>query len=391
LLSGGALLKAAIMKRIQSYFRKQALVPLVLAISALSILALLTQSLSTIDLIVENRQSAMTFIYITLLVLPQLLGIILPIAMFIAAIFTLNKMNVESEVVIAKSAGYSPWQIASPMIRVAIYAMIAHLFINLFLQPFSQRELREALLDVRTDLASQLVRPGEFNTPAPGLTVYTAGLNPSGQMRDVLIYDSRDAAAPTTYTAKNAVIGKRGGQAILVMREGALQYRDPQGVVQIVGFDDYQFDLSEVMTLDPVLRLKTSDQYLHELFYDDPYNYMRRQFRESLLAEGHSRLSTPLYNLALVMVALCFLVRGDYQRLGYGKRIGMAVSIGFIIRLMGFAVLAAAEDDSSLNMYQYAIPGVTILTCSFYLFSKKRASEIFMPNKKSQDFTLELS
>lgn len=365
--------------------------PLVLAISALSILALLTQSLSTIDLIVENRQSAMTFIYITLLVLPQLLGIILPIAVFIAALFTLNKMNVESEIVIAKSAGYSPWQISSPVLRVAIYAMIAHLFINLFLQPFSQRELREALLDVRTDLASQLVRPGEFNTPAPGLTVYTAGLDQNGQMSDVLIYDSRDAEAPTTYTAKNAAIGKRSGQAILVMREGALQYRDPQGIVQIVGFDDYQFDLSEVMTLDPVLRLKTSDQYLHELFFDDPYNYMRRQFRESLLAEGHSRLASPLYNLALVMIALCLLVRGDYQRMGYGKRIAIAVATGFIIRLMGFAVLAEADDDSSLNIYQYLIPSVTILTAGYYLLSKRRAREIFRFKNKPQQDIVELS
>ncbi|WP_017930350.1 LptF/LptG family permease [Robiginitomaculum antarcticum] len=378
------------MKRIQSYFRYQTLVPFVLAISALSFLALLTQSLTTIDLIVENRQSALTFIYITMLILPQLLGIIMPIAVFIAALFSLNRMNIESEIVVAKGAGYSPWQIASPVIRVAIYAMIVHLFINLFLQPFSQREMREALLDVRTDLASQLVRPGEFNTPAPGLTVYTAGLNRTGEMRDVLIYDSRDADTPSTYTAKSAVIGRRGDEAVLVMREGDLQYADQQGVVQIVGFDDYQFDLSEVMTLDPVLRLKTSDQYLHELFLDDPYNYARRQFRESYLAEGHSRLATPFYNIALVMIALCFLVRGDYQRLGYGKRIAMAAGVGFIIRLAGFAIAAAAEDDSALNAYQYGIPVLTIITCGLYLFSKKRAADIIRWRKRETKYTVEL-
>ena len=378
------------MKRIQSYFKQQALVPLVLAISALSILALLTQSLSTIDLIVENRQSAMTFIYITLLVLPQLLGIILPIAVFIAALFTLNKMNVESEIVIAKSAGYSPWQISSPVLRVAIYAMIAHLFINLFLQPFSQREMREALFDVRTDLASQLVKAGEFNTPAPGLTVYTAGLTPNGKMRDVLIYDSRDASTPSTYTAQTAVIGRRNGEAVLVMQEGDLQYRDPQGVIQIVGFDDYQFDLSEVMTLDPVLRLKPSDQYLHELFQDDPYNYARRQFRESYLAEGHSRLATPLYNIALVMIALCFLVRGEFQRMGYGKRIAMAAGVGFLLRLMGFIITAAAEDDSAINIYQYAMPGAAILASGYYIFSRKRAKEVFTFKSKPQKYSVEL-
>lgn len=376
-------------KRIQSYFRWQALVPLIMAISALAILALLTQSLSTIDLIIENRQSALTFIYITLLVLPQLLGIILPIAVFISVLFALNKMNVESEIVVAKAAGYSPWQIASPVLRVAIYAAIAHLFINLFLQPFSQREMREALLDVRTDLASQLVKPGEFNEPAPGLTVYASGVNTNGQMSDVLIFDARDFDNPTTYTSQSAVIGKREDRAVLVMNAGNLQYLDDNQDVQIIGFDNYQFDLSQVMTLDPVLRLKTSDQYLHELFLDDPTNYARRQFREAYLAEGHSRLATPLYNIALAMIAMCFLIRGDYQRMGYTGRIVAAAGTGFIVRLLGFTLAGAAESDDALNYYQYALPLTAIVICALYLFSKKRARDFFVLRLFHRDDTLE--
>lgn len=366
------------MKRIQKYFRKQTLVPLALALGALSVLALLTQSLSTIDLIVENRQSAFTFLYITLLALPQLLGIILPLAVFIASLYALNRLNLDSELVVAKAAGYSPWQLASPVIRVACYALIVHLIINLFLQPYCQRQMRTELLKVRTDLASQLVKPGEFNRPAPGLTVYAGEIMQSGQMLDVLIYDSRNVQTPTTYTAKSGVVGSTvRGSATLSMRDGNVQYIDDEGVVQVVGFDDYQFDLSEVMAMDTKLWFKTSDQYIHELFLDDPSNYARRQFREDYLAEGHARLSTPLYNIALVMIALCFLVRGEFQRMGYGKRIAAAAAIGFVVRLCGFALSSAAQSDSSLNWVQYGLPLAVILICGWYMQNRKQSAGIF--------------
>ena len=371
------------MKTIQTYYRNSALVPLLLTIAALSVLALLTQSLKTIDLIVENRQSAGTFLTITALALPQLIGLILPIAVFIAGLYALNKMNVDSEIVVAKAAGYSPWQIASPVLRVAIYAMIVHLIINLFVQPFSQREMRKAILDVRTDLASQLVRPGEFNTPAPGLTVYTSAVLQSGQMSDVLIYDSRDPENPSTYTAKSGAINTVNGKAVLIMRSGNVQYGtagfapDDEREIRIVGFDDYQFDLSEVMTLDPTLRLKTSDQYLHELLRDDRSDYARRQFYEERLAEGHMRLATPLYNIALMMIAVSFLVRGEFKRMGYGRRIAIAALIGFLIRLSGFAIESAAEDDVAMNAFQYAVPVMTIIVCIVYMNGRKQAKTLF--------------
>ena len=83
--------KQRAMTLIQNYLRKQSFWPLVLTLSALALLAILTQSLSTLDLIVENRQSAATFFFITLLAIPQLVAIILPLAVFIAVLYAINR------------------------------------------------------------------------------------------------------------------------------------------------------------------------------------------------------------------------------------------------------------------------------------------------------------
>jgi len=363
------------MSRLQSYFWKQAFWPLVITLLSLATLALLTQSLSTLDLIVENRQSALTFFYITLLALPQLIGIILPLAVFIAVIYALNRLNVDSEMAVAKSVGTSPWQISSPFVRLACWALIAHLVLNLVIQPLSFRTMRGELLKVRTDLASQMVRPGEFVTPTLGLTVYAREILPNGRMSDVIIRDSRNEPV-STYIAKNGEISRSQDSARLTLEDGMIQQIEKNGDFTPITFESYQIDLSEIVAIDTNLRLKTSDRYLHELFFPSVTDRTNPALYPALIAEGHSRLATPLYNIALTLLALAMLVRGQFQRMGYGRRIALCALVGFGIRLSGFALISASEKNAALNWAQYAVPIGVSLLCLWYLFNRRKAGNL---------------
>ena len=370
------------MKLIQKYFLRQARTPLLLSLFALSILALLTQSLSTLDLITQNRQSAMTFLYITVLALPQLFSIIMPLAVFMAMLYALNRLNVDSELVVTKAAGFSPWQIASPALRIASYALVVHLLINIFVQPYTFRLMRKALLDVRTDVASRMVRAGEFTTPSPGLTLYASEVLPSGLMRDVLIYDERSSDAPLTYTAREGQVNSSpDGKTHFTLYNGNVSFITKTGSMDITDFEDTTYDLTEILAVDPVLRLKTSDRYLHELFVPDPADYAVIRYKNEYLAEGHSRLATPLYNYALVLLALAFLIRGEHQKLGYGRRLAIAGMLGFTVRLGGFAIASAAEKNTSLNTAQYVLPILISVIAIWYLLHTKRAQTIFRQHK----------
>ena len=374
------------MNLLQKYFWKQVLYPLLLSLSALAALALLTQSLQTLDLIVENRQSGLTFLYITILALPQLISIIMPLAVFMAALYALNRLNMDSEMIVAKASGFSPWQIASPALRLGMYALIAHLIINLVIQPFAFSQMRSEILKVRTDIASQMVRAGEFVTPTVGLTVYAREIASDGAMKDVIIYDTRDDSGATTHTAKSGYLTRGEESARLILKTGNVQQILDDGSLDLVAFDDYQIDLSDVMAMDSVLRKKPSDLYLHELLRPDQRVYANRKHRQELKAEGHNRLATPIYNLALVMLALCFMVRGEHQRMGYGRKIASCVALGFVIRLTGFGLTSAAESDPSLNIVQYAIPLGVCAGCAWYLLRKRRIrslKHIFTRKSKS--------
>ncbi len=366
------------MKLLQKYFLRQVRTPLLLSLSALSLLALLTQSLSTLDLITQNRQSALTFLYITTLTLPQLFSIIMPLAVFMAMLYALNRLNMDSELVVTKASGFSPWQIASPALRIASFALVAHLLINLFIQPYTFRLMRKALLDVNMDIASRMVQAGEFTSPSKGLTLYASEILPSGLMHDVLIYDERSADAPLTYVAQQGQVNSTAsGSTSFTLFDGSISSLKDNGNMDITYFEKTIYDLTEILAIDPVLRLKTSDRYLHELLIPDPSDYALIRYRNEYLAEGHARLATPLYNYALVLLALAFLIRGEHKKLGYARRIAIAGALGFVLRLGGFALASAAEKDSSLNLAQYLLPLLTAVLSIWYLLHKRRAQTIF--------------
>lgn len=102
------------MSLIERYLFKQLLGPTLLATLALVAVALLSQSLGTLDIMVEQRQSAMVFAKITFLALPQLLNMILPIAIFVASLVALNRLHTEQEIVVCFAGGMRPLAGDSP-------------------------------------------------------------------------------------------------------------------------------------------------------------------------------------------------------------------------------------------------------------------------------------
>jgi len=302
------------MTLLQRYFRTQAFWPLLLSLTALAVIA-----------------------------------IIMPLSVFMAVLYALNRLHGDSELVVAKASGASPWQISSPIMRLGVFALIVHLIINLFVQPSSFRQMRAEVLKVRTDIASRMIQEGQFVTPTPGLTLYAREIGVDGKLKDILIYDSRDDSGPTTHTAKKGEVIRQDGLFLLSLQNG-----------------------SDAVAVDTTLRLKTSDRYLHELLRPNPLELINKKIRNEHIAEGHARLSSPLYNLALVCLALSFMLRGEHLRMGYGKRIALCAFVGFFIRLSGFALTSASESNIALNWLQYALPLLVILICLIYLTRPNR-------------------
>ncbi|THD62897.1 LPS export ABC transporter permease LptF [Phenylobacterium sp.] len=344
------------MRLIDRYLLRQLLGPTVFAILALTGVVLLGESLSGLDLIVNQQQSAIVFLKVTLLAMPQQINLVLPIAVFVAALVALNRLHTEQEIVVCFAGGMSRWRVISPAMRLAATIAFLALVMNLWVQPLAYRALRQVWMDVRGDMAATMVREGEFTQPAPGLTVYAQSIDNKGDMHNMFIHELKQDGTATSYLANTGHIAKNRGNSVLYLENGSTQKFSARGVLEVLTFKEYPYELNQLSNADEMIHYKPSDRWLHELFHPDMQQTWEKKNRKQLLAEGHSRLATPLYNIAFMAMALSAIIGGGFSRLGYARRIITTIGVAVLVRILGFVAQSASEANVAVNLLQYLIP-----------------------------------
>lgn len=355
------------MTLIQRYFFRQIALPIVAACAALAGIAVLSQSLDQLEVIVERGQSIWIMAKLTLLAMPQLLSVILPIGVFVGGLIALTRLQREQELTAAFASGLSRWAIIQPAARLSLIAAVIVLISGTVLQPAAQREQRATAFDIRTDLAALLVQEGRFVQGPGGLTVYVQQIEQNGLLKNLFVYlvSGEDV---TTWNAVEARFGRVDGAPVLTMSQGSWQRYSSNGVLNFLSFDNYSFDLSPFTKTDETLRYKPADLWMGELFNPSARLIRDTASRQELLAEGHSRLSAPLYAFAAMALALTAIVGGAFSRTGYGARIAKASAAFLLVRLAGYGVVGASLWNPWLNILQYALPIVVTAIALRLLF-----------------------
>jgi lipopolysaccharide export system permease protein len=341
--------------RLSTYVLGQMIGPTALFAFLLTAVIWLTQSLRLLDLVINRGQSAPTFVYLTLLIIPSLLVIILPIAYFAGTLFSLNKLNSDSELVVMSAAGFSRAQIAVPVLLAAMIVMALTYLCGLYLMPAGQRAMKDKVVDIRADIGAALLNEGEFNTPADGLTVFIRELNSDGTIRGVMVHDNRNKKNPITYLAVRGQLAQTPGGARLIMFDGTVeQSGHAGGQLTVLKFQRDVFDLDQFASPTRATNRATSERYLSELFWPSPQ--LPQKLRNAYIAEGHNRLSQPLYCIAFAMIALAAILRGRRARGANALRLAIAALAAAIVRIAGYGVQGLAVGSPSLVFLFYLIP-----------------------------------
>ncbi|KPF73946.1 permease [Brevundimonas sp. AAP58] len=364
------------MTLIQRYLFRQIALPVVGACASLAGIGILSQSLDQLEIIVERGQSVWVMLKLTLLAVPQLFAVILPIGLFVGALIALTRLQREQELTAAYASGMTRWRMIEPGARLAAIVAVVMLVTNVLIQPWAQREARDQAFEIRTDLAALLVEEGRFVQGPNGLTVYVQEIGQNGLLKNLFIY-IEEGDEVTTWDASEARFGRVDGQPVLTMQAGSWQQYSSAGVLQQLSFDGYVFPLGQYVTDTETVRYKPSDLYLDQLFEPSAQLIDTAGSRSELMAEGHARLSSPLYALAAMAMALTAILGGAFSRTGYSSRIAKASAAFLLVRIVGYAVVAASAWNGWLNVFQYLLPiAATALSLQllFRALKPKRAS-----------------
>jgi lipopolysaccharide export system permease protein len=343
------------MTLIQRYLFRQISLPVAAACASLAGIGILSQSLDQLEVIVERGQSVWVMLKLTLLATPQLFSVILPIGLFVGALIALTRLQREQELTAAYASGMTRWQMIAPSAKLALMVAAVMLVTNVFVQPWAQRTARAQAFEIRTDLAALLVEEGRFVQGPNGLTVYVQQIEQNGLLKNLFIY-IEDGDQVTTWDATEARFGRVDGQPVLTMKQGSWQQYSSAGVLQQLSFDGYVFPLAQYVSDDERIRYKPADLWMGQLFDPTPDLIRDTAPRGELLAEAHSRLSSPLYALTAMAMALAAILGGAFSRTGYSLRIAKASAAFLLVRIVGYAVVAASAWNGWLNVFQYLLP-----------------------------------
>ena len=360
------------MHRHQRYILRQLLGPFLLITVGLTAVIWLTQSLRFIDMIVNKGLSLSAFLYFSMLLLPTFLGVILPIALFSAILFTYNKLVIDSEIVSLRSAGQGPWSLATPALILATCVCVLVYAINLYFVPLSYREFKSRQFIARADFSSVLLQEGVYTNLIDDVTVFVRERDARGRLHGIFVHDSRVAAQPVTMMAeRGALVRTEQGPRFVLLNGNRQEINKSRGQLSLLYFDSYALDLG-YFAEDPANRWREPrERYLHELLnptdsYDDQRNLGK------FWAEAHQRIVTPLFSFALTGIAFAALLGGHLNRRGQWRRILGGISAAFVFEAISLGLVNAVSKTPDLFFTLYLNVLMTIGISIFLLRSRRR-------------------
>lgn len=345
------------MSTLSRYIFRQAAATTVLIVISLTSLVWIALALRQLNLVTAQGQDALAFLKITLLGLPGLMTVIAPVALLIASIQLLNRLSADSELIVMTAAGAKVWAPARPLLLLAVLVSIVVLLFNFLVMPWANRELRDAIIAVRTDLITQVIQPGRFTSPERGLTFHVRDRATSGELLGLVVNDARDGKQTTTFLADRARIVKQGGETFLLMQSGHILRRAAPGEpTQIIVFESYGVDLANFEARAEQRGLRARERYLSELLDPAPEDVTTPRARNLITEELHERLASPIYPLTFVLIAIAMLGQARTTRQGRGQALVLAFVLATAARVAGLTVNNMISLSPDVAPFVYAIP-----------------------------------
>lgn len=344
------------MTLLERYILKMTFSAFAACLVALTGVIWITQALRELDLLTGKGQTLFIFFTVTGLSLPALVNVISPVALFLATLYTLNKLNGDSELIVMSAAGMPPRRLLRPFVVLAAFVCFVVGIITIYLMPASFQELRNLVTKIRADFVATMAKEGQFITLDNGITFHYRERS-GDALLGIFMQDQRVKDKAVVYLAEKGQTVESNGQAYLVLEKGSVQRKEPNSRdSSIVAFERYAVDLAAFNEENGDIVYKPRERSTTQLLFPDKseflYQYQEGRFR----AELHDRLSAWLYPLAMMTIAFAALGEARTTRQGRGLAMASAVLGVVALRIAGFAASSALVRTPLAVIWVYGAP-----------------------------------
>jgi lipopolysaccharide export LptBFGC system permease protein LptF len=181
--------------------------------------------------------------------LPQALGITIPVALLIGILIAFGRLSGDREAVALQACGVNLARLLRPVGLLALLAWAATSYIMIVAVPDANQAFRELTFKVVSTRAESEVKPRVFFEDFPNIVLYVREVTTGVGWTDVLVADTSSADGPTIYLA-------RRGRVLLDATRRTVQMVLEDGTTHSVGLqqpDRYQVTRFQqvILSLDP--------------------------------------------------------------------------------------------------------------------------------------------
>lgn len=355
------------MKKLNIYIFKQIVIGFLLICFSLMSIIWLSQSLRFLDLIVSKGISSGIFIQLTSLLMPRIFTLLSPIALFAGVLFVYNRMLSDQELVVMKSAGISPWQLAKAVVFSGIILAIFNVYVMNYGIPRAETRFKDLEWRVKNNISQLMFREGEFTEIQDNLTVFISKHDDDGTVKGILINDDRNARVKSTTTAeKGLIVQTDQGPRIILINGSRQEINKHKGNFSAITFAQYSVDFGLKGT-----RKRGKDSARTHSFEELAFAFRNPNLspaeQRKWFVEANRRITSPLMALMYALIACTGLLISNFNRRGQTKTVLASITAVVIIQALDLITGNQAAKHLYWLALMYANVLLPIIVCILLL------------------------
>ena len=335
---------------IDRYLIREIAPPFLISLLVFTFLLMLPPLVEVAEGLIAKGVPAPTIGWIMLTLMPQALGVTIPMAFLVGLLVALGRISVDREGVALQACGVSPARLLRPILCCAFIAAMGTLYTLVWLLPNANQSFREVTYSIIATRVQAEVKPRVFYEDFPGVILYVRETPVDSQSwSQVFLADTRTPGRPEIFVSERGRISlnREDRQVAIVLEDGARHDVTPDRPEQ---YELHEFQRI-VMTLDPetVFPRMGPQRGYPELTISELKNEVLEMQEAGLsphrpIMEIHRKFSIPVACFIFGLIGLAFGLSNRRDR----KISSFVVGIGVIFVYYVWMYVAEAAAKGSL-------------------------------------------
>jgi len=364
------------MRILRTYFLKEFITPLFMALGVLTFVMILGNLIKIADLVINKGVDIVSVSKLLLFMVPFLLTYTLPISALTAVLLSMGRLSSDNEIIAIRANGINLIRLIIPLLVVGLILSLTLVFFNDRVVPYAHFATRKTLMEVGVKNPTAALEPGVFINSFEKYILFIYRIE-DNKMFNVRIYQPEEGKPTRTIVAKRGefIAVPEKSMVKLKLIDGTADEPDPENPTNFykLNFKTYFITLNLLNAgKKDTIGKKPKDMTIQELSQEA--DKMKRSGIDPtpLITEIHGKI-------AMAFSCLAFILLGSSLAI-ITRRREKTANFGFVFLIVGaFYLLFIGAETLSLQgilppEIAMWLPNIILMTLGTILTAKLCAS-----------------